>query len=63
MSPSILIPLVVIVAVLALVVLGLVALALRDPEAARRRVEAFFRRPPRPPGAPGSDHYYRPYWS
>ena len=63
MSQSLLIPLVAVVAVLALVVLGLAALALREPEAARRRVEAFFRRPPRPPRTPGSDHYYRPYWS
>jgi hypothetical protein len=35
----------------------------RDPEAAKRRVEALFRRTPKPPKAPGQDHYYRPYWS
>jgi len=38
-------------------------LVLRAPEASKRRVEALFRRPPRPPKAPGKDHYYRPYWS
>jgi hypothetical protein len=27
-----------------------------------RRIEALFRRPPRPARPPGKDHYYRPYW-
>jgi len=36
---------------------------LRDPAAARRRVEALFRRPERKPTPPGADHYYRRYWS
>jgi len=47
-------------------VLALAALAflvLRDPEAAKTRVLALFRRPPSPPKAPERDHYYRPYWS
>jgi len=51
---------------IALVCLGLIALLLaklRDPAAARRRVEALFRRPERPPTPPKADHYYRPYWS
>jgi hypothetical protein len=53
------------IAALALMALALVVVAIavrRDPKAARRRVEALFRRPekPRPLGA---DHYYRPYWS
>lgn len=63
MTQSILIPLVALAAVVTLGVLVLAAVALRDPQAARRRVERLFRRPPRPPKAPGSDHYYRPYWS
>jgi hypothetical protein len=55
----------VLIAALALLGLALVvalAAVLRDPAAARRRVEALFRRPekPRPLEA---DHYYRPYWS
>lgn len=48
---------------LLVVVVAVVALVLRDPEASKRRVEALFRRPRRPPLTPGSDHYYRPYWS
>jgi hypothetical protein len=53
---------------IALLVLVLALLAgavavLRDTTAARRRVEALFRRPPRTPKSPGPDHYYRPYWS
>jgi hypothetical protein len=53
------------VAVGAVVALLVVAgvMVRRNPEAARRRVEALFRRAPRPPRAPGQDHYYRPYWS
>jgi hypothetical protein len=59
MSLSILVPL---VAVGALLVVAAI-LVWRDPEASKRRVEALFRRPPRPPKGPGQDHYYRPYWS
>ncbi|HXK11586.1 MAG TPA: hypothetical protein VMT70_18220 [Vicinamibacteria bacterium] len=62
MSPSITLLLVVSGALLALVVVA-AALVLRDPEASRRRVEGLFRRTPKPAKAPGSDHYYRPYWS
>ncbi len=47
----------------ALAAVAVVFLAWRDPEASKRRVEALFRRPPRPPKTPGQDHYYRPYWS
>jgi hypothetical protein len=59
MSLSILVPLVAVVALLAVAAF----LVLRDPEASKRRVEALFRRPPRPPKTPGRNHYYRPYWS
>lgn len=56
----------VLIAILALLglalVVGLVPV-LRDPAAARRRVEALFRRPEKPAKSPQTDHYYRPYWS
>jgi len=39
------------------------AVVLRDPEASKRRVEALFRRAPKPPRSPDAKHYYRPYWS
>jgi hypothetical protein len=55
----------VVIIVLSLVVVGLVVALwplLRNPAAARRRIEALFRRPEKPrPLEP--DHYYRPYWS
>jgi len=54
------------IVLLALLALGLLALLvpqLRDPAAARRRVEALFRRPERKPTPPEADHYYRRYWS
>jgi hypothetical protein len=62
MSLPIVVTLVAVGALLALVVL-VAALALRDPAASKRRIEALFRRPPKPPKPPGQDHYYRPYWS
>jgi hypothetical protein len=62
MDLSIVVPLVVAGALLALLVAG-TAVALRDPEASKRRVEALFRRAPKPPRPPDQDHYYRPYWS
>ncbi|HSD67226.1 MAG TPA: hypothetical protein VLF95_11025 [Vicinamibacteria bacterium] len=61
MSLSIVVTFVAVGALLALAVVAV--LALRDPRASKRRVEALFRKPPRPPKAPGQDHYYRPYWS
>ena len=39
------------------------AVALRNPEASKRRVEGLFRRAPKPPKPPDRNHYYRPYWS
>jgi hypothetical protein len=59
MSLSILVPLVAVGVLLVVVAF----LALRDPEASKRRVEALFRKPPKPPKPPDQDHYYRPYWS
>ncbi len=37
--------------------------ALENPGALRGRIEGAFRRPPKAPKPPGSDHYYRPYWA
>jgi hypothetical protein len=62
MSLPIVVTLVAVGALLALVVL-VAAIARRDPAASKRRVEALFRRPTKPPKPPGQDHYYRPYWS
>jgi hypothetical protein len=62
MSLSIAVPLIVVGVFLALLTVVAV-LALRDPEASKRRVEGLFRRAPKPPKPPGQDHYYRPYWS
>jgi hypothetical protein len=56
----------ILIAALALLALAVVVAAvrlLRDPEGSRRRVQALFRRPAKPPKPPGADHYYRPYWS
>ncbi len=56
----------VLIAVLALVALALLVVLvpmLRDPAAARRRIEALFRRPAKPAKPLDADHYYRPYWS
>jgi hypothetical protein len=63
MSQPILIALVALAGLVALAVLAVVALALTNPEAARRRVLSLFRRPPRAARTPGQDHYYKPYWS
>jgi hypothetical protein len=63
MTSSTIITLLVVAA--ALLAFGIVVLAwrlLRDPAATRRRIEAAFRRPAPPPGTPGHEHYYRPYW-
>jgi len=37
--------------------------ALENPGDLRGRIEGAFRRPPKPPKPPGSDHYYTPYWA
>jgi hypothetical protein len=50
-------------ALVGLAVLVLLASLLRDPAAARRRIEGIFRRPERKPTPPDASHYYRPYWS
>ena len=62
MDLAIVVPLVVVGALLALLVVG-AAVALRNPEASKRRVEGLFRRAPKPPKPPDRNHYYRPYWS
>ncbi len=62
MSLSIAVLLIVVGALVALLVAA-AAVALRHPEASKRRVEGLFRRAPKAPKAPGQDHYYRPYWS
>jgi hypothetical protein len=36
--------------------------ALEHPEELSARIEAAFRRPPRPPRAPSDEHYYKPHW-
>ena len=62
MSLSMVVTLVAVGALAALLVVVAV-LALRDPVASKRRVEAVFRKPRKPPKPPAQDHYYRPYWS
>jgi hypothetical protein len=60
MSLPMIVTLVAVGAVTLVVAVG--ALLLRGP-GPKRRIEALFRRPARPPKPPGPDHYYRPYWS
>jgi hypothetical protein len=50
-------------ALVGLLALGALLDAVEHPGAIQRRIEALFRRPPRPPRTPGKKHYYRPYWS
>jgi hypothetical protein len=59
-----LLPLVVIAgAVVTLFAVGALFDALDHPQELRGRIDAAFRRPPRPPRMTGPDHYYQPYWS
>jgi hypothetical protein len=37
--------------------------ALEHPDRLGQRIEAAFRRAPKPPQIAGPDHYYRRYWS
>jgi len=60
---SLSITLLIVAGAILLLVVAAGALVLRHPDAAKRRVEAVFRRAPKPPKPPGRDHYYRPYWS
>lgn len=56
-------PLVVVAgAVFTLFAIGALFDALDHPDELRGRIQGIFRRPLRPPKAPGKDHYYRPYW-
>lgn len=45
-----------------LFLVGALLEALEHPEELSSRIEASFRRPPRPPKATSEDHYYKPYW-
>lgn len=49
-------------AVLTLFAAGALLEAFEHPEELRGRIEALFRRPPRPARTPGEDHYYKPFW-
>jgi hypothetical protein len=42
--------------------LGALLDALEDPDELKKRIEAAFRRPPKPAKPPDPDHYYRAYW-
>jgi len=55
--------LIAVAALLALAVVVVAVLVVRDPAAARHRVESVFRRPERPARTAGDEQYYRPYWS
>jgi hypothetical protein len=60
----VLVPLVVVAgALVSLFAVGALFDALEHPDEIRGRIEAAFRRPPKPPKAPGKDHYYKPYWA
>jgi hypothetical protein len=59
-----LLPLVVIAgALVTLFAVGALFDALDHPQELRGRIDAAFRRPPRPPRMTRPDHYYQPYWS
>jgi hypothetical protein len=45
-----------------LFLVGALLEAVEHPEGLSSRIEAAFRRPPKPPRAPSEDHYYKPYW-
>jgi hypothetical protein len=49
--------------VVALFATGALFDALDHPGDVRARIEGAFRRPPRAPKPPDSDHYYRAYWA
>ena len=60
----VLVPLVLVAgAVVSLFAVGALFDALDHPGQIRSRIDGVFRRPPRPPKAPGEDHYYKPYWA
>ena len=59
-----LLPLVVIAgAIVTLFAVGALFDALDHPQELRGRIDAAFRRPPRPARMTRPDHYYQPYWS
>ena len=50
-------------ALLTLFAVGALFDALDHPQEVRGRIDAAFRRPPKPARMAGPGHYYRPYWS
>jgi hypothetical protein len=50
-------------AVVSLFAVGALLDALEHPDELKGRIEAAFRKPPRPPRDPGPEHYYKPYWA
>jgi len=48
---------------LALFSLGALFYVLDHPAELRGKIDAAFRRPPKPARNPGPDHYYQAYWS
>ncbi|HWW93507.1 MAG TPA: hypothetical protein VN375_09090 [Vicinamibacteria bacterium] len=50
-------------AVVTLFAVGALFDALEHPDRLGQRIEAAFRRAPKPPQIAGPDHYYRRYWS
>ena len=60
----VLVPLVVVAgALVSLFAVGALFDALEHPDQIRGRIDAAFRRPPKPPKATDKDHYYKPYWA
>ena len=50
-------------ALVSLFAVGALFDVLENPGDLRSRIEGAFRRPPKAPRPPGSDHYYKPYWA
>ena len=60
----VILPLVIVAgALVSLFAVGALFDALENPGDLRGRIEGAFRRPPKPPRPPGSDHYYKAYWA
>ena len=60
----VILPLVIVTgALVSLFAVGALFDALENPGHLRGRIDGAFRRPPKPPRPPGSDHYYKAYWA